>query len=142
MIRFIRFTAYNVSLKQVYIHRGKTYHMELLFILRKILIGVPIGFAFVKPIVLDTFGYIARVDGISMQPTLNPDSKTTDYVFLNHWSVRRYNINRGDVISFISPKSPDRLLIKRVIGLAGDVISTIGYKTAVCQVMYNIFTLL
>lgn len=122
-------------MKQAFSYRDKTDHMEIFFILRKILIGVPIGFAFVKPFVLDTFGFIARVDGVSMQPTLNPDSKTTDYVFLNHWSVRRYNIHRGDVISFISPKSPDRFLIKRVVGLAGDFISTIGYKTAVCQVM-------
>ena len=109
--------------------------MEILFILRKILIGVPLGFAFVKPFVLDSFGYVARVDGISMQPTLNPDSKTTDYVFLNHWVVRNYIIHRGDIISFISPKSPDRLLIKRVVGLSGDVISTIGYTTKICKVL-------
>ncbi|XP_014296032.1 mitochondrial inner membrane protease subunit 2 [Microplitis demolitor] len=92
-------------------------------IVRNILIGIPIGITFV-----DTVGYIARVDGISMQPALNPNSHVTDYVFLNRWSVRNYNFNRGDIISFVSPKHPDQTLIKRVIGLEGDEIRTIKYK--------------
>lgn len=90
--------------------------------IKSIVVGLPIGIT-----IIDVFGYVARVDGQSMQPTLNPDS-VTDYVFLNRWSVRCYEVSRGDVISLFSPKDPDQTLIKRIIGLEGDIINTIGYK--------------
>lgn len=98
-------------------------------ILRNILIGVPIGITF-----LDTVGYVARVEGISMQPALNPDLKQDDYVFLSRWAIRNYNIQRGDIISFSSPKFPKQKLIKRVVGLGGDVVGTLGYKAKFLQV--------
>lgn len=78
------------------------------------LIGVPIGTT-----LIDNWGYVARVDGISMQPALNPDRTKTDYVFLNRWAVKSYKVNRGDIISLISPKDPDQKIIKRVVGLEG-----------------------
>ncbi|RZF45407.1 hypothetical protein LSTR_LSTR002850 [Laodelphax striatellus] len=96
--------------------------MSLKKILRSIIIGVPVGVT-----IIDVFGYVARVDGISMQPSLNPDS-ITDYVFLNRWAVRFYEVSRGDVVSLFSPKDPDQTLIKRIVGLEGDIINTIGYK--------------
>lgn len=37
-------------------------------------------------------------------------------------------IQRGDVVSLISPKNPEQKLIKRVVGLQGDLITTLGYK--------------
>ncbi|CAK1589944.1 unnamed protein product [Parnassius mnemosyne] len=97
--------------------------MSLRSISRSILFGVPIGLTF-----LDTVGYVARVEGISMQPALNPGSTNKDYVFLSRWAVRDYNIKRGDVISLSSPKDPNQKIIKRVVALQGDVVSTIGYK--------------
>lgn len=81
---------------------------------KHVLIGIPVGVTF-----LNTIGYIARVDGISMQPALNPNINITDYVFLNRWSIRSLDIKRGDIISLISPKDPDVKIIKRVIGLEG-----------------------
>lgn len=63
-----------------------------------------------------------------MQPALNPDIEKTDYVFLSRWAVRNLNVNRGDIVSLISPKDPDQKIIKRVVGLQGDVVSTLGYK--------------
>jgi inner membrane protease subunit 2 len=63
-----------------------------------------------------------------MQPALNPDASTADYVFLSKWSIRNYEVERGDVISLISPKDPEQRIIKRVVGLQGDIISTLGYK--------------
>lgn len=80
---------------------------------------------------VDCVGYVARVDGISMQPSLNPDSSKTDYVFLCSFLVRNLDLDleRGDVVSLISPKNPQQKLIKRVVGLQGDFINTIGYKT-------------
>jgi signal peptidase I len=38
------------------------------------------------------------------------------------------SIQRGEVISLVSPKDPDECLIKRVIGLPGDLVKTIRYK--------------
>ncbi|XP_044730973.1 mitochondrial inner membrane protease subunit 2 isoform X2 [Chrysoperla carnea] len=97
--------------------------MRIYTFYRNILIGIPIGIT-----VLDSVGYVARVDGSSMQPALNPDNTVTDYIFLNRWAVRSYEIERGDIVSLISPKNPDQKIIKRVIGLQGDIINTIGYK--------------
>lgn len=33
--------------------------------------------------VVDAFGYVARVDGESMKPTLNPQPNDKEYIFLN-----------------------------------------------------------
>ena len=54
-----------------------------------------------------------------MQPSLNPDSKTSDYVFLSRWPVQNFAIERGDIVSLISPKDPDQKIIKRVVALQG-----------------------
>ncbi|XP_012277368.1 mitochondrial inner membrane protease subunit 2 isoform X2 [Orussus abietinus] len=94
-----------------------------------LLIGIPIGITF-----LDTVGYVARVEGVSMQPVLNPDLRQTDYVFLNRWQVRGYKVERGDVISLTSPKYPNQMLIKRVVAVAGDIVHTIGYKSEFLKV--------
>lgn len=88
--------------------------MKIITIIKNIIIGVPIGIT-----ILDTVGYVARVDGISMQPALNPQKNTTDYVFLNRWSVKSYDIQRGDIISLVSPKDPTQKIIKRVVGIQG-----------------------
>lgn len=63
-----------------------------------------------------------------MQPALNPNASKTDYVYLSRWAVRDYNINRGDIISLISPKNPEQIIIKRVVALEGDIINTPYYK--------------
>ncbi|KYQ58744.1 Integrin-alpha FG-GAP repeat-containing protein 2 [Trachymyrmex zeteki] len=96
---------------------------------RNVLIGIPIGIAF-----CDTVGYVARVEGISMQPALNPDLRYPDYVFLNRWTIRNQDIQRGDIVCVVSPKVPNQTLIKRVVGLAGDIIGTHGYKLCTIQV--------
>lgn len=70
-----------------------------------------------------------------MQPALNPDNTQADYVFLSRWSIRGVNsIQRGDIVSLISPKDPSQKIIKRVVGLQGDVVSTLGYKQEVIRV--------
>lgn len=97
--------------------------------LRYFLIGIPIGIT-----IIDTAGGIAKVEGISMQPTLNPDDRYPDFVFLNRWAVRSQEIHRGEIVSVISPKKPSQTLIKRVIGLPGDIISSQGYKADILRV--------
>ncbi|XP_048404829.1 mitochondrial inner membrane protease subunit 2 isoform X2 [Stegostoma tigrinum] len=87
-------------------------------------VAVPVTVTF-----LDRVAYIARVEGASMQPSLNPPGRTTcDIVLLNRWSVRNYEVQRGDVISLVSPKNPEQKIIKRVIAVEGDIIRTMGYR--------------
>uniref|UniRef100_A0AAG5D773 Mitochondrial inner membrane protease subunit 2 n=1 Tax=Anopheles atroparvus TaxID=41427 RepID=A0AAG5D773_ANOAO len=97
--------------------------------LKSVLLGVPVGVT-----LLDCVGYVARVEGVSMQPALNPDAAITDYVFLSRWAVRNMDVQRGDIISLISPKDPSQKIIKRVVALQGDVISTLGYKVPYVKV--------
>ncbi|KAL1502310.1 hypothetical protein ABEB36_007475 [Hypothenemus hampei] len=103
--------------------------MKIPSFFKSIFFGIPIGITFV-----DSVGYIARVDGISMQPALNPDKKTPDYVFLNRLAVRSYEIKRGDIVSLISPKNPSQKIIKRVVGIQGDIIKTLSYKENIVQI--------
>ncbi|KAL7402892.1 hypothetical protein ABVT39_021320 [Epinephelus coioides] len=96
------------------------------------------GFFVAVPVtvtVLDRFAYVARVEGASMQPSLNPDGALScDVVLLNRWSVRNYEVQRGDIVSIMSPKNPQQKIIKRVIGLEGDFIRTLGYKNRYVRV--------
>ncbi|XP_063911051.1 mitochondrial inner membrane protease subunit 2 [Zophobas morio] len=103
--------------------------MKIINVIKSVIVGVPIGVT-----ILDNIGYVARVDGISMQPALNPHHQTTDYVFLNRWSVKSYNIKRGDIICLISPKDPTQKIIKRVVGIQGDIIATLSYKFQVVKI--------
>uniref|UniRef100_A0A668V2E4 Mitochondrial inner membrane protease subunit n=1 Tax=Oreochromis aureus TaxID=47969 RepID=A0A668V2E4_OREAU len=81
-------------------------------------VAVPVTVTF-----LDRFAYVARVEGSSMQPFLNPEGGSKcDVVLLNRWSVRNYQVQRGDIVSVVSPRNPKQKIIKRVIGLEGDFI--------------------
>ncbi|XP_036424178.1 mitochondrial inner membrane protease subunit 2 [Colossoma macropomum] len=96
------------------------------------------GFFVAVPVtvtVLDRLAYVARVDGASMQPSLNPEGASApDVVLLNRWSVRNYQVQRGDIVSVVSPKNPKQKIIKRVIALEGDFIKTLGYKNRYVRV--------
>uniref|UniRef100_A0A8D9ESN1 Mitochondrial inner membrane protease subunit 2 n=1 Tax=Cacopsylla melanoneura TaxID=428564 RepID=A0A8D9ESN1_9HEMI len=100
-------------------------------VLRSMLMGVPVGVTF-----LDSIGYIARVDGTSMQPVFNPDRNYQDYVFLNRWIIKGDDIGlqRGDIVSLTSPKDPSQKIIKRVVAIEGDVVSTLEYKSNIVKV--------
>ncbi|XP_063754483.1 mitochondrial inner membrane protease subunit 2 isoform X2 [Eleginops maclovinus] len=64
------------------------------------------GFFVAVPVtvtVLDRLAYVARVEGASMQPSLNPEGGSDcDVVLLNRWSVRNYEVQRGDVVSVMT----------------------------------------
>ncbi|XP_072154174.1 mitochondrial inner membrane protease subunit 2 [Bemisia tabaci] len=111
-----------------YIASTFTLLMKISRTVKTLLLGIPIGVT-----LLDSVGYIARVDGISMQPALNPDL-VTDYVFLSSWAVRFNNISRGEVVTVISPRNPKQKIIKRIVGLEGDLIKTRGFKKPVVRV--------
>ncbi|XP_059471666.1 mitochondrial inner membrane protease subunit 2 [Neocloeon triangulifer] len=99
-------------------------------LLRSVLLGIPIGVTF-----FDSIGYVARVEGVSMQPTFNPDTEgSSDFVYLDRLPLRNYSIERGDVVSLISPKNPRDVLIKRVVALEGDLVVTKRYKKPLLRV--------
>lgn len=94
---------------------------------------------------------LKRVEGESMQPTLNPEgSLQSDYIVVWKWGVDTRSFRRGELVSlrcgfeivvrvrrflltihFIfdsSPDEPSHVLVKRIIALEGDVVHT-GSKT-------------
>ncbi|XP_057360655.1 mitochondrial inner membrane protease subunit 2 isoform X6 [Manis pentadactyla] len=86
-------------------------------------VAVPVAVTF-----LDRVACVARVEGASMQPSLNPGgSQTSDVVLLNHWKVRNFEVQRGDIVSLVSPKNPEQKIIKRVIALEGDIVKQHSY---------------
>ncbi|XP_043319111.1 mitochondrial inner membrane protease subunit 2 isoform X2 [Cervus elaphus] len=61
-------------------------------------VAVPVAVTF-----LDRVACVARVEGASMQPSLNPGgSQSSDVVLLNHWKVRNFEVQRGDVVSLVT----------------------------------------
>ncbi|XP_029634812.1 mitochondrial inner membrane protease subunit 2 isoform X2 [Octopus sinensis] len=92
----------------------------------------------VAPMVIffhDNIGFIAKVEGASMQPALNPEGqRTSDYVFLNKWKAKNHHYIRGEVVSLISPRNPHQKLVKRIIALEGDNIRTLGYKEKMIEI--------
>ncbi|XP_065412805.1 mitochondrial inner membrane protease subunit 2 isoform X4 [Chrysemys picta bellii] len=96
-------------------------------------VAVPVTVTF-----LDRVACVARVEGASMQPSLNPgERQVSDVVLLNHWSIRNYEVQRGDIVSLVSPKNPEQKIIKRVIALEGDIVKTIGYKNKYVKVPHG-----
>lgn len=89
--------------------------MKITKLISSALVGLPLGLTF-----WDNVASIARVDGVSMQPTLNPDVNQSDYVVLNHWALRSGRFKRGEVLSLINPTKPDQVIVKRLIGFPGE----------------------
>jgi len=58
----------------------------------------------------------ARVDGMSMQPTL----QNNDRLIVNKLAYRIGDPKIGDIVMFYSPLEPEKALVKRVIAQAGD----------------------
>lgn len=125
------------------ISRISSFYNSFKGLLHSLSLSVPLTIIF-----FDNFAYIAKVEGVSMQPTLNDDDtdhgenefdrtrsdtntfkryfnrfESSDLVLLSHWSTRNFQIQRGEVVSLVSPKNPNQILIKRVIGLEGKMFS-------------------
>nr|XP_021506596.1 mitochondrial inner membrane protease subunit 2 isoform X1 [Meriones unguiculatus] len=66
-------------------------------------VAVPVAVTF-----LDRVACVARVEGASMQPSLNPGgSQCSDVVLLNHWKVRNFEVQRGDIVSLVPRWQPE-----------------------------------
>ncbi|KXJ20170.1 mitochondrial inner membrane protease subunit 2 [Exaiptasia diaphana] len=88
------------------------------------IVSVPISIA-----IYDNIGSVSVIQGSSMKPCLNPDYRYRDIVTIRRIGPGSYTrIHRGDVVSLLDPEDPSRTIIKRVIGLQGDTIKTLGYK--------------
>ncbi|KAL6751533.1 mitochondrial inner membrane signal peptidase [Haematococcus lacustris] len=85
---------------------------------------VPVAAAFT-----DACASVVRVDGTSMQPTLNTDiASGCEWVLVEKVSykwLRRYS--RGDVAVFWAPDNPHQQLVKRLVGLEGDAVWELGH---------------
>lgn len=87
-------------------------------ILLKGILGIPTAI-----VLLDNTFYAAVVQGESMQPLLNPENDTgQDIVLLSRLRRRSFDYKRGDVVVITSPRDPTSMMIKRIIGLAGDTV--------------------
>lgn len=80
---------------------------------------VPVFYIFSEHI-----AYVGRIDGISMKPTFNPDSSTTnDRVLLWKLGVKKLeNLKINDVVFIKSPMDPNQIHTKRIKGLQLDSI--------------------
>jgi signal peptidase I len=80
-----------------------------------------LGSAAVYATLIVTFvGQIARVDGSSMQPTLEDN----DRLVVNKLAYRLHAPAVGDVVMLLSPENPSKALVKRVIAEPGDTIES------------------
>lgn len=69
-------------------------------------------------VVINTVSARVRVDGFSMLPTL----QNGEYVLVYKLAYRFNEAQRGDIVVFRFPLDPTQDLIKRVIGLPGDMV--------------------
>lgn len=59
-----------------------------------------------------------QVDGPSMLPTMEASG---EYILENKL-INPKDIKRGDLVTYLSPLDPTRIVCKRVVGLPGDII--------------------
>ncbi|KIJ70211.1 hypothetical protein HYDPIDRAFT_104890 [Hydnomerulius pinastri MD-312] len=88
----------------------------------RVLYWLPIGIAFTH-----YFYTLKTVRGRSMQPTLNPDtSGWDDIVVFDRFTVSTGRpIEKGDVVSLRDPVNSKKMIVKRVIAVAGDIVKTL-----------------
>jgi signal peptidase I len=78
-----------------------------------------------------TFGFqVARVEGLSMAPTLSDQ----DRLIVNKLAYRIGEPRKGDIVMLYYPVDPDKSFVKRVIGEEGDVIRIVDGRVYVNDV--------
>jgi signal peptidase I len=69
---------------------------------------------------LTTFGFQSfQIEGVSMLPLLHDGER----IFVNRYIYHFQLVQRGDVVVFWYPPDPTKTLVKRVLGLPGDMVS-------------------
>ena len=79
-----------------------------------------LGGGAVTLLVTDRFFNIVKVEGVSMQPTLNPSGRwdERDIVLVDKRKCMTYDFERGDVVTI--DLHPNKRIVKRIVGLGGD----------------------
>ncbi|KAJ1736375.1 hypothetical protein LPJ72_001461 [Coemansia sp. Benny D160-2] len=86
-----------------------------------------VGLASVAIFLNDNIVSLQMITGRSMQPALNPDSNHLwrDVVVMDRCVqglLSTQRLERGDIVAFVSPFNPERVVIKRIIGLPHDCV--------------------
>ncbi|GAX72811.1 hypothetical protein CEUSTIGMA_g266.t1 [Chlamydomonas eustigma] len=86
---------------------------------KQVALTLPVAIAFT-----DLIASVVKVEGPSMQPTFNPDSrKGSDWVLVEKVSHKlMYKYTRGDVIVLWAPDNPRLQIVKRLIALESDLV--------------------
>jgi len=89
------------------------------------------GYALVALIIITPIRlFVAQpfyVSGDSMEPDFAP----ADYLIIDELSYRIHAPARGDVIVFRYPLDPDKVFIKRIVGLPGETVQIAGGKITI-----------
>jgi signal peptidase I len=87
--------------------------------------------AAVYAVLIVTFGFqVARVDGLSMAPTLDDH----DRLIVNKLVYRLGNPQPGDIVMLNYPADPDKMFVKRVIAEEGDWVRIVDGRVYVNDV--------
>jgi signal peptidase I len=87
-----------------------------------------LGSAAVYATLIVTFGFqVARVDGISMAPTLQDH----DRLIVNKLIYRVWEPHRGDIVMLYYPVDPNKSFVKRVIAEEGDIVQIVAGTVSV-----------
>jgi len=73
-------------------------------------------------LIITFVGQVARVEGHSMQPTLEDQ----DRLVVNKFVYLLHRPQIGDIVMVASPEEPDKMLVKRVVAGPGDAIRSVG----------------
>jgi len=102
---------------------------------REIMAGVQTLFsAAVYATLIVTFGFqIARVDGLSMAPTLEDH----DRLIVNKLVYEIGDPRPGDIVMLYYPRNPEKMFVKRVIAREGDYVRIVDGRVYVNDIPLN-----
>ena len=102
---------------------GTGWQRQLLEFVLTMAVAFALVFGFIKPAVADSY----RIPSSSMEPTLHGcEGCNNDRVMANKFIYRLTEPKRGQIVVFKSVEDGETLLIKRVVGVAGDTIQLRG----------------
>ncbi|KAJ2491618.1 hypothetical protein IWW37_002185 [Coemansia sp. RSA 2050] len=105
---------------------------------RKAVLAVAVA-APIAIFVTDNIMSLQMISGRSMQPALNPDSNRLwkDVVLMDRMvqgEMAPRRLQRGDVVTLVSPSDPDLLLVKRIVAMPHDCVVPLGKPNSFVRV--------
>jgi signal peptidase I len=108
-VRIARSRRYGYVLKRY----NKWYLYCAIFLLSAIVIN-PVLQRSIKVFFVEAY----KIPAVSMEPTL----LVGDHIFVNKLAYRTSEPKRGDIVVFEFPPDPSKDFVKRVVGIAGDIV--------------------